>query len=320
MNGHILAADIGGTKTLMALATPGGHILHEHRYANGDWPGVEPLCRHFLDAARAVGLPSPATLSLAVAGPVRGRCVRMTNLGWQIDIDALATTLGMTEAILQNDLAATARAMPDLVGTPHFSALQGEAINTRAPVAVISLGTGLGEALLVPEPGAGHRVIASEGGHKAFAPFDADSARRVASALQQGERLSRESWISGLGLPRLHEALHGKITPLTTRQLLDDALAQPTGESATTVMFLCKALLAEAGDLALQYCAGGGVILTGGLGIALAPWLGRPDVLARFSDKAQYNDWLERLPVAVCTHPEAALLGAVGAASTGGSR
>lgn len=311
MNGHILAADIGGTKTLMALATPVGQILHEHRYANGDWPEAEPMCRHFLASTGHAGLPFPSVLSLAVAGPVRGRAVRMTNLNWLIDIDALAESLGLTHAILQNDLAATARAMPALVNSPHMRRLQGGAVDIAAPVAVLSLGTGLGEALLIPDTTSGHRVIASEGGHKAFAPFDADSARRVAIALQQGERLSRESWISGLGLPRLHAALHGKATPLTPPQLLDDALATPTSESATTVVFLCKALLAEAGDLALQYCADGGVILAGGLGIALAPWLGRPDVLAQFSDKTRYTDWLEGLPVALCTHPEAALLGAI---------
>lgn len=313
MSGHILAADIGGTKTLMALATPAGLILHEHRYANADWPGVEALCRHFLDTTRAAGLPVPTDLSLAVAGPVWGRSVRMTNLGWHMDVDSLAATLGMTKAFLQNDLAATALAMPALTRTQHWVTLKGGIINTRAAVAVISLGTGLGEALLVPEPGAGHRVMASEGGHKAFAPFDADSARLVASTLQQGHRLSRESWISGLGLPRLHAALHGNTSTLSPRQLLDDALARPAGDSAATVIFLCRALMAEAGDLALQYCADGGVILAGGLGIALAPWLGRPDVLAEFSAKTQYNDWLEGLPVALCTHPEAALLGAIGA-------
>jgi glucokinase len=309
---RLIAADIGGTKTLLTAVASDGRHGPARRYENHCWPDFESVLADFLAGLSPEGgqRVSPLVLSLSVAGPVTDGQCHMTNLDWHLDAVSLAAISGIPTVVMQNDLAATARALPSLARSGALQPLNGLDADLSQPVAVLSLGTGLGEALLLPEGGS-HRVVSSEGGHKAFAPFDVRSAAMLHAALSRGQQISREHWISGSGLPALHAGLHPGATTRTPESLVEAALAAPSGIESDTLEFLANALLAEAGDVALQYWSSGGVVIAGGLAQAIAPWLRRPEVLDRFSGKTQYRDWLSSRAITLCTSTEAALQGAI---------
>jgi len=169
----LLAGDIGGTKTLLATyRLSDGQLLplRQERYPSQAWPDFAAMVAHFL-AADPLQTETPSHGCFAVAGPVIGGQVKVTNLPWQLDQQQLAAACGLDCLELVNDFAVL------VYGLPHLAADQQQALRPlpakepllSAPVAVLGAGTGLGTAIGVPGP-SGLIAMASEAAHAEFAP------------------------------------------------------------------------------------------------------------------------------------------------------
>ena len=163
----ILAGDIGGTKTLLALAGDDG-IVHERRFTSRDWADFPALLRAFLDDTGG-----PATITAAcfgVAGPVEDNRAKVTYLPWLVDGKALAETFGIGSVAVLNDFATAAQGVAALQPGDLVTLQEGRPL-PQSPRLLIGAGTGLGVAALLPE-GSGWRTVGGEGGHIGFSPAD----------------------------------------------------------------------------------------------------------------------------------------------------
>jgi glucokinase len=307
----VLAADVGGTKTVLALAPlePGAPPSAERRVPSADWPDFESLAADFLASA---GHPALAAAAIAAAGPVEEGAVALTNLPWRLETARLARALGTPRVALLNDLAAAALGMLELPESA-FVRLQGDALRREGTVAVIAAGTGLGEATLVFDADSA-RALPSEGGHAAFAPRDArESALRDRLAGPDGH-VPVEAVVSGPGLVRIHEFLraqHPGAPALRDPAAVAQAAQRGDPLAAEALALFLSCYGAEAGDLALRCVAHGGVWLGGGIAPKLLPALRGGGFLEAFRAKGRFRAWLSQLPVAVCTAEDAPLRGAL---------
>ena len=323
----ILAGDVGGTKTNLALYRREAGGLFRHRtatYRSREHAGLEPILRDFLSGGDTV-----ERACIGVAGPVEsGRC-RLTNLDWEVDEASLRRTLGVREAYLINDLQATASSLPFLQESDRAIIQEGET-DPQGTMAVLAAGTGLGEGFLVGS-GAGYIPLASEGGHVDFAPRDEREMRLHAFLRAKHGRVSVERVLSGPGLHDvyrfLREAEGMAEEPRIAAEIagggpqhaiVRHGLAGGAGACAEALRIFCSLYGAEAGNLALQYLATGGVYLGGGIAPAILPALRRGQFLAAFRDKGRMGNLLSRVPVAVILDPTAPLLGAAWFAVEGG--
>lgn len=317
----LLAGDIGGTKTALAVfsAEGGPRAPRAHaEYRSADYPSLAALVRDFL--AR-VAVPVERAC-FAVAGPVIGGRARLTNLPWDLDEGALARSLDLAEVRLLNDLEALARAIPLLQSADLHTLNAGEPVAGGA-IAVIAPGTGLGEAFLARD-GTDHIPHATEGGHADFAPTDALQIGLLQYLLARHDHVSYEQVCSGIGIPNLYHYLRdGGYAPEsrelarrlagradTTPPIIEAALRQPAPDrlcAATLELFLAI-LGAEAGNLALKTLATGGVYLGGGIPPHIMPALGNGTFMAAFTRKGRFGGLLARVPVHAIVRP-ATLIG-----------
>jgi transaldolase/glucokinase len=325
--GAVLAGDVGGTKTLLALCEAGA-IRFERRYRSHDYATFdELLTRLVADAADALGTaPRIRHACLGVAGPVTGERVALTNLPWRIDADAIAARFGIGRVHLINDFAASAHGL-DALGRDDLATLQaGEPLADGARV-LIGAGTGLGVAYLLPDRGAA-RVVAGEGGHAGFAPADDDQASLWRSLRAQFGRVEVEHVVSGPGLARIYAHLRAQHrfppSPALERALgeHDPAAAIATfalehgdrlAGAALDLFIAC--LGAVAGDHALNVLARGGVYVTGGIAPKILERLRGGGFVAAFADKGAFSDLARRMPVHVVLNERIGLLGAARVAS-----
>src|SRR5262245_37001614 len=199
----VLCGDIGGTKTLLAIAALDGDrfdVVFERRYADRDFADFADLVRAFRDAAQ-----TPVERAcLGIAGPIDGRHVAVTNFPWHIDADALERVLGAPVA-LANDFVAAANGI-DLLRPDEVATLQAGEPEPRGPQVVIGAGTGLGIAYRVWQVDR-YAVIGGEGGHAGFAPADERQADLWRALHAQLGRVRVEHVVSGPGLARIYDFL-----------------------------------------------------------------------------------------------------------------
>lgn len=303
---EIVAVDIGGTHARFAIAEIGQEgvaLGPEVVLKTGDYPALADAWRAF---AAQSGRALPDAAGIAVAAPLWGETVRMTNNSWVLRPAQLAQELGIARAHLVNDFAAVGYAVsacdrklrhvcgPDL-------ALAGNGI-----VSVVGPGTGLGVAML-RRSAAGDQVIATEGGHIGFAPADAVDDRILMRLRGKYGRVSAERVVCGSGLSEIHAALTGE--EVEERSLWQRALSDRDGSAIATLDRFCGLLGSVAGDLALAHGANA-VVIAGGLGLRLADRLPRSAFQQRFVDKGRYAAHMATLPVRLITHPQPGLLGA----------
>lgn len=306
----VIAADIGGSKSLLGCFAEPGKALHVARFDNHATRDASDILHRYLHQ-HAVIPPAESTLVLAIAGPVQDRrhC-QMTNLPWQLDAGQLQAEFGFRQVILLNDLEATAWAMPGLAATDQIL-LNQKPLQFDKPVTVISVGTGLGEALLLPDQQEGWRVVASEAGHKSFAPFDPASATLLQKTLVNDDvAISWEDWFSGSGLPRLYRAMFPAAHALDSAAITQQARSLADSHAAACIALFVRGLFAEAGNTALQYWSEGGVIFAGGVAQHLQQWFQDRAIQRTFSAKSRHQAWLASVPLALCSNAEAALHGA----------
>jgi glucokinase len=323
----ILAGDVGGTKTVLAICDPQLAIVREAVYPCADYPSLEAILAVFLTADEQRALTAAC---FGVAGPVAHNRAEITNLPWTIDGAAIAAELGGIPVTLLNDLQATALGTLVLPDTA-FAVLQPPAgpVPTDGTIVVIAPGTGLGEAMLVSD-GTRYRALPSEGGHADFAPTTDEQVEliRFMRGLH-GEHISVERILSGAGIGDLYSFVrHATGMPepgwLTDELANHDrnavisraALDRRDDASIHALELFAEILGAEAGNFALRGLATGGVVIGGGIPPKILPVLQHPRLIDRFTAKGRFTRWTRTLAVRVALEPRAALFGAAHHAQT----
>ena len=321
----VLAGDIGGTKTALALfdRTAGGPVLlREEMLPSRDFTSLELAIEKFLGTAPR---PSIEAVCLGVAGPVvDGRCVA-TNLPWVIDERALTAAIPARRVKLLNDLEVAAHGVFDLPAAELHTLQPGVA--RRGHMVLIAAGTGLGEALIVQD-GDRRLVIASEGGHADFAPRDGVEEDLLRFLRQEFGRVSLERILSGPGLFNIyrflrHSGWSRESAAVAERMRAGDPSAVVTEMALAGRDPMCVRALdifvsvygAEAGNLALKAMAVGGVFVGGGIAPRILPRLAGGAFVSAFRDKGRLAAVMEAIPIRAVLNPRAPLLGAARIAS-----
>jgi glucokinase len=303
-----LVADIGGTNVRFALADPRGRLRAVRTFAVADFPGPAAAVRVYLAAVEA----RPRRVAFAVASPVLGDRITLTNHPWSFSRRALKHALGVSELAVINDFQAIALALPCLSGR----ALQkvGGGVPVRdAPKAAIGPGTGLGVAALVPCDG-GWRALPTEGGHVTMAAFNKTEAEVLQVLGRDLGHVSAEKVLSGPGLQNLHRAL-SRIAGLAEAPAPDPAaiaeraLHRSCPVCVEALQMFAAMLGTVASNLALSIGARGGVYIAGGIVPRLGAWFARSPFRARFESKGRFGDYLKAIPTYVVGAPEPALSG-----------
>ena len=324
----LLAGDMGGTKTLLALYESDAsqlRLLHQQRFRSGEWSSLEPMLGSFLND-RPADLAAPAHACIAVAGPVRHREARITNLPWRLREADLAHAAGLERLELVNDFGVL------IYGLPHFDDSQQvilqNGVQDHGPLAILGAGTGLGMARgLRTEQGL--VAVASEGGHREFAPRN-EAEWDLACWLKKDlgvSRLSIERIVSGTGLGHVAHWLLQKpdagMHPLRSvaeawrRNSPNDLPAQVSlaAEEGDPLMQRALQLWLEAygsaaGDLALQELCTGGLWVGGGTASKQLKGLRSENFLNAMRDKGRFRELIEGLRVTAVIDPDAGLFSA----------
>jgi len=325
----ILAGDIGGTNTRLAFVEERNGRLApriEATFPSREHASLEAVLRKFLAANRH----PVSCAAFGIAGPVRnGRC-DATNIPWVVDSVLLAKELGLERVGLINDLEANAWGLAALEET-DFAVLNEGAPDAQGNAAIVSAGTGLGQAGLYWD-GATHRPFATEGGHADFAPRNRLEAELLEYLLKQFSRVSYERVVSGPGLLNVYRFLRDtgrgeEPAWLAERMRQQDPSAVISQAALGRESELCAQALdlfvtlygAEAGNVALKLLATGGVYLGGGIAPKILPRLQDPIFLNAFTAKGRLKPLMQAMPVRVILNDLAALLGAARFAAHGAS-
>lgn len=316
----ILAGDVGGTKSHLALLEPGGkafRLIRDARYPSNNYASLNAIIREFLG-------PSPPVLLAAgfgVPGPVKEGRVRPTNLNWGVDGGEIGREFGIPQVRVLNDLAANAHGIAELKPS-DFAVIHPGAKGASGNRCVVSPGTGLGEAGLFWN-GKKYLVWACEGGHADFAPRTELDFEMVRHFRKQFDHVSCERVISGMGLENIYKFLRdtdrGEELPEVAEAMKNNSAGAVISKyadngrcpmCAQTLEIFVACLGVEAGNMALKSMATGGVYLGGGIPAKILPRLKSVHFINAFTSKGRMGPMMEAIPVKVILNENAALLGA----------
>jgi glucokinase len=308
-----LVADIGGTNARLAIAD-----LDTLELANAvslrreGFPSLEAVAESYLKGVAE----RPSAAAFAVAGPVVGEEIKLTNSPWSFRREALRTALGLNECLLLNDFEALAHALPHLAPS-DLQQIGGSAPVERAPKVVLGPGTGLGVAGLVWSP-SGWVAVASEGGHAALAVEDAREFAMLERLVRGRERLSVEGVVSGPGLAQTYRVLAEMagqpVAPLEAPEVVQRALGGHDPFAKEALERFAVWLGRFAGDAALFFGARGGVYIGGGIAPRMVDALSAGTFRRAFEAKGRMTPYLAPIPVhVILIGTRAALKGAAAA-------
>ncbi len=302
MTHPVLVADVGATTTRFAFARKDGSLDAVRSFANDE---VEDLAIFLAGALDQAKPRRPMACVLAVAGPIDGDRVTLTNRSWSFSRRGLARKLKLKRLVVVNDFVAVAHALLAL-GPADLVSVGGGRGEARATMLACGPGTGFGVGVLL-RTGRQMRAMASEAGHMRLGAATADEARIVAHLVREHGPAAVEDLLSGPGLVRLHRILSDEKS--APEAIVAAARAGKSKARATTDLFL-RLFGRIAGDLALAFNARGGVYLAGGLGRALAPLVSSSPFRAAFEEHPPYENRLASIPTHVIVHPVPGLIGA----------
>lgn len=321
---EIVVADIGGTHARFALAEiEGGRCVslgEPTKLETKDHASLQTAWEAF---AAKLGRALPRAAGIAIAAPIAGDTIKMTNNPWIVRPALIAGKLGLDSHVLINDFAAVAHAV-DGCHDEHLLHITGpdEPLPDEGVIGIVGPGTGLGVAGLLRAKDHSH-VIPTEGGHVDFAPLDAVEDRLLARLREKHTRVSVERVVSGPGFRTIYEViaeLEGRPMPSgDDKALWTLALEGKDSVASAALDRFCQCLGAVAGDLALTY-GPGPVVIAGGLGYRLRDYLPQSGFAERFAAKGRYSGLMRTKPVKLITHPEPGLFGAAVAYAKAHSR
>ena len=321
---HILAGDIGGTKTNLALyaieQSTQVTLLREASFPSKQYDGLETVVEQFLQ----MGHERVAAAAFGIAGPVLDGVVLATNLPWKIEAGHLAAVIGCSQVRLMNDLETTA------YGSLFLPANEIQVLHEGKPRpghrVVIAAGTGLGQAFLMWD-GTRYWPVATEGGHADFAPSNEQEIALLQFLQRTYEHVSYERVLSGPGLVNifnfLDQQLHRQVAPLIRERLQTEDPGAVIGQAgveglcATCVeavdMFL-SIYGAQAGNLVLTIMGLGGVYIGGGIIGKLLPRVTTGTFMKSYLAKGRYTPFMNDVPVRIILNAKASQFGAAHAA------
>lgn len=313
----ILAGDVGGTKTNIALYQAGTgqlRILKEKRYVSHDYPSLTDIIRDFS------GQKLPDRICAAVAGPVLHGKSNLTNLNWQLDSEAISKDLKIPVSFI-NDLEATAYGLAGLEKNELATIADGDPA-AEGNIAIIAPGTGLGEGGLYWD-GQRYHPFATEGGHSDFFPRNETDIELYRYLQQQFGHVSWERLVSGMGIKSLYHFLTD-----TRKEAVPDWLAQRMKEEdpaaviseaalkredpvcSETMDLFVRYLATEASSLVLKLMATGGLYIAGGIPPKILPLLQNGSWAKNFDNSGRMHKLSKKVPVYVVLNDKMALLGA----------
>jgi glucokinase len=347
----ILAGDIGGTKTILALYEWVNERVEPVRletFHSADYKSLEEILDEFLtpptpptpldeletdtadkvEEPEAVSPPEPLKLAAAcfgIPGPVIDNHSQTTNLAWVVDGSTIAKKFGIPRVQLLNDLEATAYGILLLRADEVEVLNPGTPPKKRQALALIAAGTGLGEAILFWD-GKSYRPMPSEGGHTDFAPTNDYEIELLRYLRSQYLHVSYERLLSGPGLHAIYEYVRDTKKNEPTWLAEKIKAGDPAGEIAEagltgqaeiakqTLDLFASIYGAEAGNLALKALSLDGVYVAGGMAPKLIKKLQDGTFMKSFMNKGRYKRLLSHMPVKVVMNQQAALLGAASVA------
>jgi glucokinase len=306
-----LVGDVGGTNARFALVT-GAHG-RPHSESILPTAGYADLGAAAAAYLRQVGSPKVGEAAVAIANPIEGDMVRMTNSHWAFSIEETRRQLGLTQLLMLNDWEAMALAAPAFAPADLVKIGRGESIES-APRALIGPGTGLGVSALVRSRHNEWVPIAGEGGHVTVAPTDPREADILRITWRRHGHVSAERLISGMGLENLYQAiavLDGvEAQPYSAADISQRGLAGQDAQCAEAVAKFCALLGNVAGNLALTLGARGGVYVGGGVVRRFGDYFALSPFREKFEAKGRFTDFLARIPTYVICADNPALTGA----------
>lgn len=294
-----LLADIGGTNARFALETENEQIKNIEVLACNDYNTIVDAVKAYLSK---IGNPIIKFGAFAIANPVVGDWVQMTNHHWAFSIETTRQALNLEVLILINDFTAQAYAITKMLPS-EFLQVGGASCALYAPKAVLGPGTGLGVSALMPCRKGEYMALAGEGGHVSFAPFDDTELMVWQYARKKYGHVSVERFLSGSGLVLIYEALadiegvkDGQMSP---ELISEQALSGKCPLCRLTLDIFCAMLGTVSSNVALTLGARGGVYLCGGIIPRFIEYFKTSPFRMRFEDKGRFNAYLAAIPVYV---------------------
>ena len=304
----IIAADIGGTSTRLALADQSGEVKAQRDYASRAHDSLEAILRRFL-ADHDLDPAKVSRLVLALAAPLTGDCVKLTNLPWELCRDSLRRIFPGAGVDFINDFQAAALGAL-AADEDGLLVIQDRPRDPEGRRLALGAGTGMGVAYLHPAHG-GFHPWPTEAGHMSFAPASEGEWRLLRHLQKRFGRVSWERVLSGPGLANLYGFLSGGEASPEPPAIIDAANAG-SDPLAVEALELFSALYGRyCGDLALAWQPCGGIYLLGGVTTHITGWLRRPPFLEAYGDKGRMSALVNRYPIHVVMTPGAGLLGAI---------
>ncbi len=312
-----LLGDIGGTNARFALQTAGARPKALKKIKTADFPDLTSAAKAYL-AATSPARP-PRVAAFAVACPVTGDEIRLTNSPWWFSAKAVRRRLGLDSLHVINDFEAIAWSVPRLGAGDVRKIGRGRA-RPDSPIAVIGPGTGLGVSALVPSD-RGWRALATEGGHVTLAPMNAREWEVLDILRRKVSHVSAERALSGQGLVELYEAISlldgiGNATAagksMTPAKVTRQAFTRRDPAAAGALAMFSEMLGTVAGNLALTLGARGGVYIAGGIVPRLGKGFAAAAFRRRFEDKGRFRTYLGAIPTYLITHKTPAFAGLAG--------
>lgn len=317
----IIAGDVGGTKTRLALYSRQNSGLTREfvkQYQSKAFPRFRDMVRQFVEESRI----SVDTACFGVPGPVIDGAVNVTNLPWQISETELSTALGIRKIKLVNDLVATASGVPHIDPKDLVTLHEGRPVKEKKVMAVIAPGTGAGHGFLHFVDGVAH-AVASEGGHADFAPTNELEIQLLQYLLKKYTRASYERVICGPGLVNVYNFLKDsgfakESDQVAERMNSEDPAAVISCAGIEGKDELCikaldifaSVLGSQAGNLVLTFMATSGAYLGGGIPPKILPKLQDGTTVGAYLHKGRLSDVVMSTPLYVIMDDFAALLGA----------
>ena len=321
---QLLAGDIGGTKTTLALSRIEGgkiNLLQKKRYTSNSYASAEDLIGQYI---KEEGIdPGSTVISLGIAGTVtRGEC-HTTNLPWTVDESLLKEGFKFRQAKLLNDFKAIAYGIP-LLQKEDIALINKGYLDREGPIAIIGAGTGLGEGMaFFSQSSKTYEVIPSEGGHSSFSPTNEEEIGLLKYLIAREGHVSFEKILSGQGLFNIYnyfaESGYAEKTEELTARLSEGEPAALISEfglsgkdslSRRSLEMFVRIYGVEAGNLALKFLPSGGLYLAGGIAPKIIKLLQNGLFMESFTGKGRLSGLLKNIPVYAILNEDVGLIGA----------
>jgi len=307
-----LLADIGGTYARFTIETAPGVFEHTDSLRCADHVDFHDAVSTFLSGLPEGRVARIEHAAIAIANPVEGDQVRMTNYHWRFSIEQMRQRLALESLVVVNDFTALAMALPRLAPTQRRQVGSGTP-REHSVIGLLGAGSGLGVSGLIPAAD-GWVALGTEGGHTSFSPRDEREITILRYGMRQYPHLSHERLLSGPGIELIHRALRDRagLAPeaLTAPEITRRALNGSDPVCAETLEAFCAMLGTAAANLAVTFGAMSGVYIGGGIVPRLGSYFDRSPFRARFEDKGRFTDYVRGIPTYVITAEHATFTGA----------